>query len=147
MAAGVLLALAAAFLCTPSPRWLGDSRAYAPADCRQLALSGLVLAPMASIDPYPAAQWTCLVVVVGLVHTGLVYNLMYGAFSICAPEAITEACRSFTAGTLLARLIRCSIPGWVCGNGRSGHDFLLSLAEARPGCFVQNTPRSIREPR
>ncbi len=91
MAAGVLLALAAAFLYALATLATRQLKAYAPAQIAglQLALGALVLAPMASIDTraISAAQWTCLVIV-GLVHTGLVYNLMYGAFQRLRAEAI-----------------------------------------------------------
>lgn len=83
LAAGVLLALAAAFLyalATLATRKLGG---YAPAQIAglQLLMGCVVLAPFASFDPRAVSMqgWGGLLIV-GLVHTGLVYNLMYGAF-------------------------------------------------------------------
>ena len=86
---GVLLALAAAFwyaLFTLATRKLG---AYVPAQVAglQLAMGVLALAPLAnlSVMDMPAkAGWNLLTL--GLVHTGLVYNLMYGAFQRRCPS-------------------------------------------------------------
>ena len=50
-----------------------------------------VLAPMVSFEAgtFSAQAWSSLLVV-GLVHTGLVYNLMYGAFQRLRAETIAS---------------------------------------------------------
>lgn len=93
LAAGVMLALGAAFLyalATLATRKLGD---YAPAQIAglQLLMGVLVLAPLTPFD-LPAispAGWGSLLIV-GLIHTGLVYNLMYGAFQRLRAETIAS---------------------------------------------------------
>jgi drug/metabolite transporter (DMT)-like permease len=88
---GVLLALAAAFLYALATIATRQLKAYPPAQIAglQLALGVAVLAPMASFDvgTFTARTWGSLLVV-GLVHTGLVYNLMYGAFQRLKAESI-----------------------------------------------------------
>jgi drug/metabolite transporter (DMT)-like permease len=93
MVRGVLLALAAAMLyalATLATRKLG---AYAPAQIAglQLVLGVLVLAPLVDVklDAVGAIGWGSLLVV-GLVHTGLVYNLMYGAFQRLPAQSIAS---------------------------------------------------------
>jgi drug/metabolite transporter (DMT)-like permease len=93
LAAGVLLALAAAFLytlATLATRKLSD---YAPAQIGglQLLMGMVVLAPLTPFDlgAIRPAGWGSLVIV-GLVHTGLVYNLMYGAFQRLRADAIAS---------------------------------------------------------
>lgn len=105
LAAGVLLALGAAFLyalATLATRKLG---AYAPAQIAglQLLMGVLVLAPLASFDPHSVrlGGWASLLVV-GLVHTGLVYNLMYGAFQRLRAEAIASLSFIYPVVAMLA---------------------------------------------
>lgn len=90
---GVLLALAAAFLYALATLATRKLAAHAPAQIAgvQLALGALVLAPMANMEmgKLNAAAWSSLVIV-GLVHTGLVYNLMYGAFQRLRAETIAN---------------------------------------------------------
>ncbi|MES2148672.1 MAG: EamA family transporter [Pseudomonadota bacterium] len=90
---GAVLALAAAFwyaVFTLATRQLG---AYAPAQIAglQLMLGVVVLAPLAnwSLAAMPARAWGSLLVL-GLVHTGLVYNLMYAAFQRLRAPAIAN---------------------------------------------------------
>ena len=89
--AGVLLALAAAFLyalTTLATRKLND---YAPAQIAGLhMLVGVVaMAPLARFSPagIDAAGWWSLLII-GLVHTGVVYELMYSAFQRLRADAI-----------------------------------------------------------
>jgi drug/metabolite transporter (DMT)-like permease len=93
LAAGVLLALAAAFLYALATLATRKLKAYAPAQIAglQLALGVLVLAPLVRVDLHAvgAAGWGSLLVV-GLVHTGLVYNLMYGAFQRLRADTIAS---------------------------------------------------------
>jgi drug/metabolite transporter (DMT)-like permease len=91
--AGVALALAAAFLyaiATLATRKLGG---YPPAQIAGLQLlAGVVaLAPGSDIawNTIAPAAWGSLLVI-GLVHTGLVYNLMYGAFQRLPADAIAS---------------------------------------------------------
>jgi drug/metabolite transporter (DMT)-like permease len=105
LAAGVLLALAAAFLyalATLATRQLG---AYAPAQIAglQLLLGVLVLAPLTRFDPHAVSQagWGSLLIV-GLVHTGLVYNLMYGAFQRLRAETIASLSFIYPVVAMLA---------------------------------------------
>ncbi|MES2016203.1 MAG: EamA family transporter [Pseudomonadota bacterium] len=93
LASGVLLALGAAALyalATLATRKLGD---YAPAQIAglQLLLGVLVLAPLAQIDLQAISRigWGSLLLI-GLVHTGLVYNLMYGAFQRLRADTIAS---------------------------------------------------------
>lgn len=90
---GVLLALAAAFLyalTTLATRKLGG---YPPAQIAglQLLIGVVVLAPLAEVSPAQvgAAGWASLLVI-GLVHTGLVYELMYAAFQRLRADAIAS---------------------------------------------------------
>jgi drug/metabolite transporter (DMT)-like permease len=88
---GVMLALAAAFLyalTTLATRKLGE---YPPAQIAglQLLLGAVVLAPLTRVAPasISLASWSILLVI-GLVHTGLVYELMYAAFQRLRADAI-----------------------------------------------------------
>ncbi len=91
--AGVLLALAAAFLYALATLATRKLKAYPPAQIAglQLVIGVVVLAPMVNVDigEFSGQAWGSLVVV-GLVHTGLVYNLMYGAFQRLRPETIAS---------------------------------------------------------
>jgi drug/metabolite transporter (DMT)-like permease len=105
LAAGVMLALGAAFLyalATLATRKLG---AYAPAQIAglQLLMGIVVLAPMTSLD-FAAVRpgaWASLLIV-GLVHTGLVYNLMYGAFQRLRAESIASLSFIYPVVAMLA---------------------------------------------
>lgn len=91
LVAGVLLALAAAFLyalTTLATRKLND---YAPAQIAGLhmVVGVVAMAPLAEFSPAgigPAGWWSLLII--GLVHTGLVYELMYAAFQRLRADAI-----------------------------------------------------------
>ena len=83
LASGALLALGAAFLyavATLATRKLSD---IAPAQIAglQMLLGVLVLAPLTqfSMSEFHWNAWSSLLIL-GLVHTGLMYNLMYAAF-------------------------------------------------------------------
>ena len=90
---GVLLALAAAFLYALATLATRKLKTYPPAQIAglQLIIGVAVLAPLASfeIGKVSGQAWGCLLVV-GLVHTGLVYNLMYVAFQRLRPESIAS---------------------------------------------------------
>ncbi len=93
LVSGVLLALAAAFLYALATLATRKLPAYPPAQIAglQLLIGVAVLAPMASFEfgKLSAQAWGSLVII-GLVHTGLVYNLMYGAFQRLRPETIAS---------------------------------------------------------
>lgn len=93
LVAGVLLALAAAFLYAVATLATRKLAAYAPAQIAglQLALGALLLAPFGNIafDQVSVTAWGALLVI-GLVHTGLVYNLMYGAFQRLSAATIAS---------------------------------------------------------
>jgi drug/metabolite transporter (DMT)-like permease len=91
VASGALLALLAAFLYAINTLATRQLSGYAPAQIAglQLLLGALVLAPL---SPLPAATldgraWACLLVL-GLGHTAVMYNLMYGAYQRLAAERI-----------------------------------------------------------
>lgn len=88
---GVLLALAAAFLYALTTLATRQLNAYAPAQIAglQLSMGALVLAPLAKFSPatFSATSWWSLLII-GLVHTGLVYELMYAAFQRLRAESI-----------------------------------------------------------
>lgn len=90
---GVLLALAAAFLYALATLATRKLKTYPPAQIAglQLVIGVVVLAPLASFEAgeFSAQAWGSLLVV-GLVHTGLVYNLMYGAFQRLRAETIAS---------------------------------------------------------
>lgn len=142
MAAGVMLALAAAFLYALATLATRKLKAYAPAQIAglQLALGTLVLAPLASIDGHAisSGQWTCLVVI-GLVHTGLVYKLMYGAFQHLRAEAIAGLSFIYPLVAMLADYAvfdtRLGLWQWA-GVGM----ILLSLAGSQARLFVRTRP-------
>lgn len=88
---GVLLALGAAFLYalfTLATRKLPD---YPPAQIAglQLLLGALPMIPLAqfSVAALDTRAWSCLLIV-GAVHTGLAFNLMYGAFQRLRADTI-----------------------------------------------------------
>jgi drug/metabolite transporter (DMT)-like permease len=93
LAAGVMLALGAAFLYALATLATRKLAAYAPAQIAglQLLLGVVVLAPLTQIAPHtPGATGWGSLLIVGLVHTGLVYNLMYGAFQRLRAETIAS---------------------------------------------------------
>ena len=105
---GVLFALAAAFLyalATLATRQLPD---YAPAQIAglQLLIGVAVLAPLVDFVPRQigAGGWACLAIV-GLVHTGVVYNLMYGAFQRLPADALATLSFIYPAVAVLADLM------------------------------------------
>ena len=91
MLAGVLLALLAALLYALATLATRKLSAYAPAQIAgaQLVLGALAMAPLAqfSIGEFGLPQWGSLLLV-GLVHTGLMYNLMYGAFQRLRADSV-----------------------------------------------------------
>lgn len=90
---GVLLALAAAFLYAIATLATRKLARHPPAQIAglQLWLGVAVLAPMAGVDAGKIGpfSWSALLVI-GLVHTGLVYNLMYGAFQRLPADSIAS---------------------------------------------------------
>ena len=105
---GVLLALAAAFLYAVATVATRKLKTYPPAQIAglQLVIGVIVLAPMASVDmgKFTLQTWGSLLVV-GLVHTGLVYNLMYGAFQRLRPESIASLAFIYPAVALATDLL------------------------------------------
>ncbi len=89
--AGALLALAAACLYAVATLATRKLSGFAPAQIAglQLLLGAAVLAPLGELPamPLPAQAWACLAVL-GVVHTALMYNLMYGAFQRLRAEQI-----------------------------------------------------------
>lgn len=117
---GVLLALAAAFLYALATMATRHLKAYPPAQIAglQLVLGVAVLAPMVNFEAgkFSSQAWGSLIVV-GLVHTGLVYNLMYGAFQRLRAETIASLSFIYPAVALGADLLlfdaRLSAPQWI----------------------------------
>jgi drug/metabolite transporter (DMT)-like permease len=105
---GVLLALAAAFLYALATLATRKLKAYPPAQIAglQLVIGVVVLAPLASFEAgkFSAQAWGSLLVV-GLVHTGLVYNLMYGAFQRLRAESIASLSFIYPAVALATDLV------------------------------------------
>ena len=105
---GVLLAFAAACLYALATLATRQLKAYPPAQIAglQLVIGAVVLAPMASFDAgtFSARAWGSLLVV-GLVHTGLVYNLMYGAFQRLRAESIAALSFIYPAVALVTDLL------------------------------------------
>jgi drug/metabolite transporter (DMT)-like permease len=89
--AGALLALAAAFLYAVATLATRKLSGFAPAQIAglQLLMGAAALAPFGNLPAaaMPAQAWTCLAVL-GVVHTALMYNLMYGAFQRLRAEQI-----------------------------------------------------------
>ncbi|WP_426209410.1 DMT family transporter [Massilia sp. TWP1-3-3] len=105
---GVLLALAAGFLYALATLATRKLKAYPPAQIAglQLVIGVIVLAPMATFEvgKFSAQAWGSLLVV-GLVHTGLVYNLMYGAFQRLRAETIASLSFIYPAVALATDLL------------------------------------------
>lgn len=105
--AGVLLALAAAFLyalATLATRKLPD---HAPAQIAglQLLIGVVALLPLVDLQLASIAQpaWAYLALI-GLVHTGLVYNLMYAAFQRLRADVLATLSFIYPAVAVLADL-------------------------------------------
>jgi drug/metabolite transporter (DMT)-like permease len=88
---GVGLALMGALLYAVATLITRKLKGYAPAQVAglQLAIGGVVLAPFAEIAlaDFSSTVWLCLTVI-GLVHTGVMYNLMYAAFQRLRADVI-----------------------------------------------------------
>jgi drug/metabolite transporter (DMT)-like permease len=108
LAGGVLLALAAAFLYALATLATRKLAAYAPAQIAglQLAIGALVLAPMVNfkLREFGWGAWTSLLVL-GLLHTGLMYNLMYGAFQRLRADVLATLSFIYPAVAVLADLL------------------------------------------
>ena len=107
---GVLLAVAAAFLYALATLATRQLKEYPPAQIAglQLVIGVVVLAPITSFEAgkFSYQTWSCLpVLVLGLVHTGLVYNLMYGAFQRLRAETIASLSFIYPAMALAADLV------------------------------------------
>jgi drug/metabolite transporter (DMT)-like permease len=105
---GVMLALAAAFLYALATVATRQLKRYPPAQIAglQLMIGVVVLTPMVSFDAgtFSGIAWSTLLIV-GLVHTGLVYNLMYGAFQRLRPESIASLSFIYPAVALVTDLV------------------------------------------
>lgn len=142
MVAGVLLALAAAFLYALATLATRQLKGYAPAQIAglQLLLGVLVLAPLMDVklDAPGAIGWGCLLVV-GLVHTGAVYNLMYGAFQRLPADAIASLSFIYPLVAMLADWLvfdtRLGLWQWA-GVGM----ILLSLAGSQTRWLLRTSP-------
>lgn len=142
MVAGVLLALGAAFLYALATLATRQLKAYAPAQIAglQLLLGVLVLAPLVNVklDAPGAIGWGCLLVV-GLVHTGVVYNLMYGAFQRLPADTIASLSFIYPLVAMLADLLvfdtRLGLWQWA-GVGM----ILLSLAGSQTRWLLRTSP-------
>lgn len=138
---GVLLALAAALLYALATLATRQLKAYPPAQIAglQLVIGVAALAPMASFDAgkFSVQVWSSLIVV-GLVHTGLVYNLMYGAFQRLRAETIASLSFIYPAVALGADLVlfdaKLSTPQWF-GIG-------LILASVVANQRIERAPRT-----
>jgi drug/metabolite transporter (DMT)-like permease len=88
---GVALALSGALLYAVATLITRKLNGYAPAQVAglQLAIGGFVLAPFAelSLASFTSTVWLCLTVL-GIVHTGVMYNLMYAAFQRLKADVI-----------------------------------------------------------
>ena len=105
---GVLLALAAAFLYALATLATRKLKTYPAAQIAglQMVIGVAVLAPMANFDAgdFSPKAWGSLLVV-GLVHTGIVYNLMYGAFQRLRAESIASLSFIYPAVALATDLV------------------------------------------
>ena len=145
LAGGVLLALAAAFLYALATLATRKLKAWPPAQIAglQLVIGVIVLAPMASftMGEFSMQAWSSLLVV-GLVHTGLVYNLMYGAFQRLRPETIASLSFIYPAVALATDLLlfdaRLGALQWL-GMG-------LILASVVANQRIGQTPRADKLP-
>lgn len=105
---GVLLALAAAFLYALATLATRKLAAYAPAQIAglQLLMGVVALAPLVnfSLGAVSPVSWMH-VAVVGLIHTGVVYNLMYGAFQRLRADAVATLSFIYPAVAVLSDLL------------------------------------------
>jgi drug/metabolite transporter (DMT)-like permease len=89
--AGAGLALAAAFLYAINTLATRKLTGYAPAQIAglQLLMGVVMIAPLGALPSgaLPAQAWLCLAVL-GVVHTAVMYNLMYGAYQRLRAEQI-----------------------------------------------------------
>ncbi len=108
LGAGVLLALAAAFLYALATLSTRKLPGYAPAQIAglQLLIGVAALLPLLdfSMERTSAVSWTWLAVI-GLVHTGLVYNLMYGAFQRLRADTVATLSFIYPAVAVLADML------------------------------------------
>ncbi len=139
---GVLLALAAAFLYALATLATRKLKAWPPAQIAglQLVIGVMVLAPLASFEAgrFSAQTWGSLLLV-GLVHTGLVYNLMYGAFQRLRAESIASLSFIYPAVALATDLVlfdaRLDALQWL-GMGL----ILASVIANQRGPFLKRRP-------
>jgi drug/metabolite transporter (DMT)-like permease len=138
---GVMLALAAAFLYALATLATRQLKQYPPAQIAglQLVIGVAVLTPMVSFDvgKFSATAWSSLLVI-GLLHTGVVYNLMYGAFQRLRPESIASLSFIYPAVALATDLllfgVRLSALQWL--------GMVLILASVLANSRIGQTPRA-----
>lgn len=108
MVHGVALALAAAFLYAIATLATRKLTGTPPAQIAglQLLMGASVLAPMAdfSHDLGRLSSWTSLLVL-GLVHTGFMYNLMYAAFQRLSASMIASLSFVYPAVAILVDIV------------------------------------------
>lgn len=106
--AGVALALAGALLYAVATLITRKLNGYAPAQVAgmQLALGGVVLAPFAdiAIASFSSTVWLCLTVI-GVVHTGVMYNLMYAAFQRLKADVIATLAFIYPAVAVVVDMV------------------------------------------
>ncbi len=104
---GVALALAAALLYALATLATRQLSGYAPAQVAgmQLLMGLVVLAPLLRLDTAALGwqAWSSLLVI-GLVHTGLVYNLMYAAFQRLRADSVATLSFIYPLVAILADL-------------------------------------------
>ena len=108
MLGGVMLALAAALLYALATLATRQLKQYPPAQIAglQLVIGIAVLAPLVSFDAGKLSGTACgSLLIIGLVHTGVVYNLMYGAFQRLRPESIASLSFIYPAVALVTDLL------------------------------------------
>lgn len=105
---GVLLALAAAFLYALFTLATRKLPGYPPAQIAglQLLLGVVAMVPLAqfSLADLGAQAWTSLLIL-GVVHTGLVYNLMYAAFQRLRADMIATLSFIYPVVAVLVDLV------------------------------------------
>lgn len=105
---GVLLALGAAFLYALFTLATRKLPGYPPAQIAglQLLLGALPMLPLAhfSFAGLGAQAWSCLLIV-GAIHTGLAYNLMYAAFQRLRADMIATLSFIYPAVAVLVDLV------------------------------------------
>ena len=149
MLPGVLLALAAAFLyalATLATRKLPD---LPPAQIAglQLILGVVALAPLADFsgDLSGVNAWGSLLIL-GLVHTGLMYNLMYAAFQRLRADSVATLSFIYPLVAIVSDLLLFDtrLTAWqMTGMGM----ILVSvLANQRKQAAAQGAPQRIKRP-